>query len=297
MNASELGSVVIGEEGAVGRGAEEPVVPNGSGKGEKALGDETSDTECGGPAMQFETELSLESVEDGLDGLADPAELAEAALFFFAQVGANQSCAAGADEGFEIAAGISLVGDDEQPGAELGVLKHGLCDLPIVDLGIGQTPERDSAIGSGEQVQAQAPEVAGVGGAIAIVGPAGELGALGSLARGATGDGSGIEQSELIPPRRCKAGPVAHGMLHQPVGSPQPLVVGRGLGQIGEQMAQASGCEAHPAALGVEAEENLGHGQADQFRVGEAGGAPRRLTKTQEAVEVGDLDVECPDAG
>ncbi len=47
------------------------------------------------------------------------------------------------------------------------------------------------------------------------------------------------------------------------------LVVGRLLGQAGEEVTEAGPGEAQPAAFAREAEQHLGHGQADQLGVGE----------------------------
>src|SRR5579884_373624 len=93
-----------------------------------------------------------------------------------------------------------------------------LSDLPIPELGVGQSPGHHGAVGGGEQVEAQAPEVARVGGAVAVVGPAGELGALDRLTGGTAGHRGGVEQAEPIPPGGGEAGQVADGVGQEPGG-------------------------------------------------------------------------------
>ena len=62
-------------------------------------------------------------------------------------------------------------------------------------------------------------------------------------------------------------------------------------------MAEPAAREAQPAALGIAAEQDLGHGQADQFGVGEARRAARAMPEAQLDEEVVDFDVECRDEG
>jgi hypothetical protein len=74
-----------------------------------------------------------------------------------------------------------------------------------------------------------------------------------------------VEQSDPIPPGGGEAGQVPDGVGHQPAGCAKALVVGRLLGKVGEQVTQPGASEAQPAPLGVEAEHDLGDGQADQL--------------------------------
>jgi hypothetical protein len=77
MSDSEC-SVVVGDQGALVRSIDDPVVPDAGCEGEQALSDPHEDAEVGTPAMLFEPELALEGVVDGLDALPDPAQLAVA---------------------------------------------------------------------------------------------------------------------------------------------------------------------------------------------------------------------------
>jgi hypothetical protein len=62
-------------------------------------------------------------------------------------------------------------------------------------------------------------------------------------------------------------------------------------------VAQPAAHEPQPAALRVAAEQDLGHGQADQLGVGKARWSARTLPYAQLDEEVVDFDVECRDEG
>lgn len=53
--------------------------------------------------------------------------------------------------------------------------EEGLHDLAFVEFGVGQAPYDRHVFDGGDQVGAQAPEVAGVGGAVAVAGVAGQV--------------------------------------------------------------------------------------------------------------------------
>src|SRR3712207_6937740 len=63
---------------------------------------------------------------------------------------------------------------------------------------------------------------------------------------------------------RCQ-GP--NGPLDQAQRGPQPLVVGRALGQVGEQCVQVGVGEAQPAGLTVRSEEHTSELQSRQYLV------------------------------
>jgi hypothetical protein len=79
---------------------------------------------------------------------------------------------------------------------------------------------------------------------------------------------------------------------HQRGGAPQPAVVGRLPADIGEQVPQPVGHRPQPAALGVIAQQHLGHGQADQLGVRQPGSAARPTAGLQQLI---DGDVQCDD--
>src|SRR5438067_1934409 len=148
-------SVVVGDQRALVRGADEPVVPDASGECEQALSDPYEDTQMGSPAVLFESELALEGVVDGLDALPDPAQLA-VAWALIAPIRSDEDGRQFADEVLEVPAGVPLVGHDEQARPRRRVLEHGLSDLSIAEFGVSQSPGRHRAVGRGEQVEAQA---------------------------------------------------------------------------------------------------------------------------------------------
>src|SRR5215472_3864968 len=121
-------SVVVRDQRALVRGADEPVVPDASIEGEQALSDPHEDAQVGPSAVLFEPELALEGVVDGLDALADPAQLAVASALV-APIRSDKDGRQFADEVLELPAGVPLVGHDEQAGPRWRVLPHGLGDF------------------------------------------------------------------------------------------------------------------------------------------------------------------------
>ena len=69
-----MGSVAVGDQAPLGRCAGGPVVPDGGGHGEQALGDAGVEAFGGAAAVAFEVELAFEGVVDRFDPLADPAD-------------------------------------------------------------------------------------------------------------------------------------------------------------------------------------------------------------------------------
>src|SRR5688572_26997389 len=77
-----------------------------------------------------------------------------------------------AQGGLEPAAGEVLVGEQYLTGTDqpVVVFEQGLHDLPLAYLGVGQAPSDGHALGGADQVEPEAPEVAGVAGAEAVAG-------------------------------------------------------------------------------------------------------------------------------
>src|SRR5215472_10996489 len=103
MNDSEC-SVVVGDQRALVRSVDEPVVPDAGCEREQALSDPHEDAEVGAAAVLFEPELSLEGVVDGFDALPDPAQLAVAPAFI-APIRSEEDGRQFADEVLELPAG------------------------------------------------------------------------------------------------------------------------------------------------------------------------------------------------
>ena len=70
----------------------------------------------------------------------------------------------------------------------------------------------------------------------------------------------------------------------------QALVVARLLGHVGEVMAQRHHGEAKPAVFGGAGEQDFGHRQAGEFRVGELGLAPGQAAWPTEQIVDGDAE-------
>src|SRR6266511_5928899 len=94
------GSVVIGEQGALVGKAELPVEPDHRCEGEQSLAHADEHPAQGAAAMLFQPELVLESADDRLDPLAQPAQRPEPAWLVGA-VGTDQNRAQRTDVAFE----------------------------------------------------------------------------------------------------------------------------------------------------------------------------------------------------
>ena len=110
--------------------------------------------------------------------------------------------------------------------------------MAFVGLGAGQRPPEGKAVQGAHQVQSEAPEVAGVGGAIAILGPARQVGAFHRFAGAGTFDGGGIDDDDVV---GCNARQVAQSgdqPCHGPGQFAEAFVVAGLLGDVGEHSAE-----------------------------------------------------------
>src|SRR5699024_580865 len=149
-------------------------------------------------------------------------------------------------------------------GHQVGVVvEHGFEDLPLatLDLGIGQCPQHGQAGRGAHQVQAQPPKEAGVGGAVAVPGPSGQLRALDGGARHGAGQRSGVDDPVVVEPQVGVVAQGANSFADQGIGRAQVFVVSGLVGQVGKVGAQVAHGVADPAVLGGEAEQGLGDGQ------------------------------------
>src|SRR3989442_5411095 len=139
MSASER-SVVVGDQRALVRDADEPVVPDAGRESEQPLSDPHHDAAAGAAAVLFEPELTFEGVVDGLDTLTEPAQLA-VALPLTTAIGPDERGAEFTDEGLELPPGVPLVSDDEQAAPERPPSRdHGAGDFPGAQLGVCRAP-------------------------------------------------------------------------------------------------------------------------------------------------------------
>src|SRR6266700_3106961 len=175
------GSVVVCDQGSQDWLAGVPVVPDRGGQGEDALQDPHGDAGDGPAAVLFKIELAFEGLVDRFDALPYGPQQAPAGAGGFGAVrGSYDGDSVVVEPGFGVAVAVALVHDQDQP---VGVVEHVRLqgdqvdeDFTFVGLGVGQGERDRQAVHGGDQVQAQAPEQPGVRGAVAVTGPAGQVG-------------------------------------------------------------------------------------------------------------------------
>src|SRR6266498_1875104 len=170
-----VGSVVVGDQGALVGHADLPVPPDPSSQGEQPLRDPDPDPLRGAAAVLFQSELTLEGVEGALDPLADTPQRPNPARLV-GPVRAQQPRPVLADELVELPPGEALVTDQQQAWAQPGalVLEQRRHDLTLAQLRRGQAPRDGQAVRGGQHVQAKAPDGAVVALAVAVAGMAGQ---------------------------------------------------------------------------------------------------------------------------
>ena len=186
-------SVVVGGEVAAGL-ADVLVVPEAGGEGEQALSDAGHEAGHRDGAVVLDGELAFEGVEHGLDPLADRAERPETRGLVFA-VRAHEDRAELVHELFEVAAGEAFVGDHGL-AVELDAGEHLGGDLALAEVRGGQFERDRHPVSGAEQVEAKAPEVAGVAGAVAVGAWPGNSDRL-TVSRDCP-DGTGVESSRRM---------------------------------------------------------------------------------------------------
>src|ERR687898_3114552 len=179
-------SVVVGDQGSADGESEVVVVPDGGGQGQETLRDPGADPGDGAAAVAFEVELAFQGVVDRLDDLAQRLKQPLTRPPGFAGAGGSEQGDAGVGEfGLEQLAVVVLVPDHGLPGPSGqagGVGEDVGQGVSLVGFGAGERPADREAVQGGDQVQPQPPEVAGVGGAVAVFGPPGQVGTLRGLA-------------------------------------------------------------------------------------------------------------------
>lgn len=110
--------MVVGDQAALDRSVELPVPPDAGGQGEQPLGDPDPDALDGVGAVAFQAELVVEGVDDRLDPLAHPAQVAEPGGLV-AAVGSSQDRAQLPDNRVELAAGQPLSARMAMPGRRM----------------------------------------------------------------------------------------------------------------------------------------------------------------------------------
>src|SRR4249920_997169 len=169
-----------GSGGVVGKGAwgsAEAVVEGDCGcECEKPYLDAGGEAVEGAGAVAFEREQVFAGLEDRFDALTDRREVRPAGGF----VSAARPDDGGVElprQGFEVAAGVALVADHAQAAGSLQAGEQCQADVAFGRLRRGQHERARGAVEREQPVQAKAPEVAAVAGAVAVVGGVGELAA------------------------------------------------------------------------------------------------------------------------
>ncbi len=161
--------------------------------------------------MLFEIELALEGLVDRLDDLPEGFEQGCSGPFRFTFAGRpQQPDALFGEVAFEVLAGVVLVADQclSGPGGdEAGFggeeVQQGLA---LVGLGPGQGEGDGQALEGAHQVQPQASEEAAVAGAVAVLGPSGQVAAFDGLAGAAAFHRRGVHDPHVIAPHRSICG-------------------------------------------------------------------------------------------
>ena len=171
VDSARLGAVV---DECTAWASELVVEGDGGGEGAEAGEDAFSEAGEGAGAVAFEGEQVFAGPEDALDALADRREVrAVAGLVFAARP--DERGVAFADFGGEVAAGVALVAEQRLAAVAADAVKELEADFAFVDLRRGELQRSRGAVGGEDRVQPEAPEVAGVRAAVAVVRGVGEL--------------------------------------------------------------------------------------------------------------------------
>ena len=141
--------------------------------------------------------------------------------------------------------------------------------LALADLRAGQAPDDRHALGGADQVEPEAPEVAGVAGAEAVAGVPGQRRAANRLPGGRARQWGGVHQPQQVVPGAGVPGQFSDHRGDQRPGRAQPLAVAGLPGQVREHPRQVGPDVADPVPLAGHPEQLLGHHQAQQLGIGE----------------------------
>src|SRR4029453_3022188 len=196
-----VGSMVVGDQGALVGRADLPVPPDPGGQRQQSLSDPDPDSGQGAAAVLFQPELAFEGLEGALDPLPEAAQRSQPTRLIRA-VGAQQHRAIAGDQLLELLPSEALVAQDDQSPAQPGALmvQQGRDDLTLTQFGAGQAPGDREPVGGGQDIEPGAPEVGGVALAVAVAGMAGQLRPVDRLAAGRARHRGGVDQAELVTP-------------------------------------------------------------------------------------------------
>ena len=101
---------------------------DGGGEGEEAAADPCSETVEAAGAVAFEGEDVLAGLEDRFDPLSDRCQVRPLSGFVFAAGAADGGVEVGGGV-FELAAGVALIGDDDERAAVVEAFQHREADI------------------------------------------------------------------------------------------------------------------------------------------------------------------------
>jgi hypothetical protein len=225
--------------GAHQRGSGLVVAPDCACHREDALGDANGDALESPATVLFKVQLALEGVVDRLDQLPDGLEQTLALPLLLPLEGRSQQLdPAHSEVVLELLRGEALVGDQQQSlpvGNESCLdVEHGLQDLALVHLRVGQCPQDRHPGRRAHQIQAQAPEEPRVACAVAVSGPAGHVRSLHRGPGHAAWHRCGVDDPVVVEPEVRVGGEHSYRLLDQRQRGPQPFVVSGLLGQVRE---------------------------------------------------------------
>lgn len=277
-------------------------MPDGGCQGQDALGDAGGGAGGGASLVALEVELVLEGVEDGLDDLADLCQCGGAGSgLFFAGGGAQHGDAGLGQIGLQGRAAVALVHGQDLAWLGGQVLEGVEQGLALVGSCAGQGPGHRQAVGCGDQVQAQAPEEARVGGAVPVLGPPGQLGSLDGGAGAGALDGGGVGQPQGVVPDAGGSSQGGDEPGHGAAQGAQALVPSGLARDTGKHGPKVLAGVTQPVPLAGVAQQGLHDGQGDDLGIAGAGNQTHAWSGRGE-VRVGDEqivdgDVQCGGEG
>src|ERR1019366_2547226 len=194
VDSTRLGDVV---DECAARSSELVVEDDAGGEAEEALEDAFSDPWERAAAVAFEREKVFEGPEDRLDALADRREMDASFGFVFAARPHDRGVQL-ADLAREVAAGVALVAQQRLAARAVGAGEQFEADFALVTLGRGERKPSRGAVRREDRMQPEAPEVAGMTGAPAVIGGVGERRALDGLTAASALDRRRVDQQQIV---------------------------------------------------------------------------------------------------
>src|SRR5215218_1912917 len=267
MSRSTDWSGVVGGEVA-GWAAEAVVERDRGGQREELAGQAGAQGVQLARAVVFEAEHVLGCPEDALHALADRGQVRSLAGFVLAAGSDDQDVQRGRI-GLELAAGVALVADHGQRAGALDTREHVQRDLALGCLGAGQRERAGGAVGREQAVQPEAPEVARVTGAVAVVGGQGERAAARGLDRAPALDRGAVDDEQVVLKARAVACELDDQRLDRVAQALATFDEPGTLDQAREQMPETFGDGRPELLVGADAQQLLCNAERYDLRVGQ----------------------------